>query len=66
MRFPCFVAVPARDRIVPPESAAALLPRLPDVVVHRPAAGHVGMVAGMAAETELWQPLLAWLTGLPR
>ncbi len=56
-----FVAVPARDRIVPAESALALAARLPNASVHRPRAGHVGMVAGGSAQTELWAPLLDWL-----
>ena len=64
LRQPAFVAVPARDRIVPPESAGALVALLPDAVVHRPAAGHVGMVAGSRAEEALWRPLLEWLRGV--
>ncbi len=61
---PHFVAIPARDRIVPPESAEALARALPGATVHRPAAGHVGMVAGSGAQRALWQPLLAWGDGL--
>ena len=64
LSMPCFVAAPGRDRIVPPESAMALARAIPGAVVHRPAAGHVGMVAGRAAEASLWQPLLGWLRGL--
>ncbi len=64
LSMPCFVAVPGRDRIVPPESAMALARAIPGAVAHRPAAGHVGMVAGRAAEASLWQPLLGWLRGL--
>jgi polyhydroxyalkanoate synthase subunit PhaC len=58
---PAFVAIPARDRIVPPGSASALAERITGAVVHRPAAGHIGMVAGGRAESALWQPLLDWL-----
>ena len=65
---PAFLAIPARDRIVPPASAAALAAALPGAVRHEAAAGHVGMVAGRAAETALWQPLAAWFRAalLPR
>ncbi len=62
-RMPSFVAVPARDRIVPPDSALALAALLPGAVIVRPQAGHVGMVAGAAARTMLWKDLRAWLAG---
>jgi poly(3-hydroxyalkanoate) synthetase len=58
---PTFLAIPARDRIVPPASASALAAALPQAVVHRPAAGHIGMVAGGRAEAALWRPLAGWL-----
>lgn len=65
IRMPAFVAVPAKDRIVPPESAAPLAALIQGAVLHRPAAGHIGMAAGARAEAVLWRPLLEWLTGLP-
>ncbi len=61
---PAFVAVPGRDRIVPPASAQPLANLIPKAVMHQPAAGHVGMVAGFRAETALWRPLLSWLHDL--
>ncbi len=61
---PCFVAIPGRDRIVPPETAAPLARLVPGAVVHRPASGHVGMVAGAEAEAALWRPLAGWAAGL--
>jgi poly(3-hydroxyalkanoate) synthetase len=65
-RGPAFVAIPHRDRIVPPASARALAARLggAPVVVHEAAAGHIGMAAGGTAEHALWRPLMAWLRGL--
>ena len=63
LRTEIFIALPARDRIVPPESAMALARCLPQAVVHRPQAGHVGMIAGSNARAELWTPLLNWLRG---
>ncbi len=61
LRLESFVAVPARDRIVPPESALGLASGIDGAVVHRPGAGHVGMIAGSRAEDALWKPLLGWL-----
>jgi poly(3-hydroxyalkanoate) synthetase len=58
---PTFVAVPGRDRIVPPESALPLAKLIRGAVLHEPAAGHIGMAAGARAETALWRPLLGWL-----
>jgi polyhydroxyalkanoate synthase subunit PhaC len=54
---PTFVAVPGRDRIVPPESARILASLIPNAVLHQPAAGHIGMAAGARAEISLWRPL---------
>ncbi len=65
LRMPAFVAIPHRDRIVPPGSALALAARLPDgAVLHRAEAGHIGMAAGSGAEAALWSPLLQWLRRL--
>ncbi len=64
LRLPTFVAAPARDRIVPPESARPLATLIPGAVLHEPAAGHIGMVAGGTAERVLWRPLRDWLHGL--
>ena len=61
LRIPTLIALPGQDRIVPPESAAALARLIPHATVLRPAAGHVGMVAGAHARVELWTPLLGWL-----
>jgi polyhydroxyalkanoate synthase len=61
---PTFVAVPGRDRIVPPESARPLARLIPGAVLHQPAAGHIGMAAGARAEVSLWRPLLDWVRGL--
>ena len=64
LRVPTLIALPAQDRIVPPESAAALVPLIPGATVLRPAAGHVGMVAGAHARVELWEKLLPWFKAL--
>lgn len=61
LRVPTFVAVPGRDRIVPPEAARPLAALIEGARLHEPAAGHVGMAAGHAAERVLWRPLHQWL-----
>jgi poly(3-hydroxyalkanoate) synthetase len=61
IRLPAFVAVPGRDRIVPPESALPLASLIQGAALHRPASGHVSMAAGPRAESALWRPMLAWL-----
>jgi poly(3-hydroxyalkanoate) synthetase len=62
--MPCFVAIPGRDRIVPPASAAALAALIKNATVHEPTAGHIGMTAGATAETALWRPLRDWIVSL--
>jgi poly(3-hydroxyalkanoate) synthetase len=58
--LPAFIAVPGRDRIVPPESARALASRIRGATLHEPRTGHIGMAAGSTAESALWRPLLEW------
>lgn len=64
LAIPAFIAIPARDRIVPPQAAEPLAALIPGAARHTPAAGHVGMVAGSTAERALWQPLHGWLAAL--
>lgn len=64
LRLPAFVAVPVRDRIVPPDSARALAEAIPEAILHQPGAGHIGMAAGSTAEAALWRPLRDWLRPL--
>jgi poly(3-hydroxyalkanoate) synthetase len=64
LTMPAFCAIPARDRLVPPESARALAARLANPIIVEPRAGHIGMIAGTNAEPELWQPFAEWLQGL--
>nr|WP_033922379.1 alpha/beta fold hydrolase [Sphingomonas sp. 37zxx] len=51
--------VSANDRIVPAASAIGL----PDS--RTLGAGHVGMIVGSSARTQLWEPLADWLTTVP-
>ncbi len=61
LRLPSFHAVPGRDRIVPTESALPLSHCFEAPIVIQPRLGHVGMVAGAHARSDVWEPLLAWL-----
>ena len=65
IRMPTWAAIAGRDRIVPPCSARALAGLIAGSTMHECAAGHIGMVAGSQAERLLWQPLAAWIHGLP-
>ena len=58
---PVFVAAPAQDRLVPRQSALAVMKDMASAVEIDPGAGHVGMVVGSRAEEGLWQPLASWL-----
>ena len=61
VRAPSLNVVPARDRIVPPASAAALSEALPDVETWRPPLGHIGMIASPRAKRLLWRKLAEWI-----
>jgi len=61
VRAPSLNVVPARDRIVPPASAAALSEALPDVETWRPPLGHIGMMASPRAKRLLWRKLADWI-----
>ncbi|HEV2301934.1 MAG TPA: alpha/beta fold hydrolase [Stellaceae bacterium] len=63
---PALVVLPARDRIVPPGSAAALGEKLKGASILRPPLGHVGMMAAARAPALLWTPVADWLAGLAR
>jgi len=61
LAVPSLVALPRRDRIVAPASAAALADALGNCHRLTPPSGHIGMVVGGAARKNLWQPLAEWL-----
>lgn len=61
LQLPTLCVIPAQDRIVPPASAVALAEAIPGAERLSPAAGHIGLVVGTRAETEVWQPLLSWI-----
>ncbi|MDO8605033.1 MAG: alpha/beta fold hydrolase [Phaeospirillum sp.] len=58
---PTLVMVPHRDRIVPPASALPLAERIPGAKLMMLSGGHVGMLTGPRAKTEVYGPLVRWL-----
>ena len=58
---PVLNVVPARDRIVPPASAAALSAALPHAETWRPPLGHIGMMGSPRAKRLLWRKLADWI-----
>lgn len=58
---PALALVPSRDRIVPPASAMALARGLPDCRLRMVDSGHIGMVSGARAGTEVYAVLARWL-----
>jgi polyhydroxyalkanoate synthase len=64
LKVPAFCAVPARDRLVPPQSARPLAAILSQCTIVEPPAGHIGMIAGSHAQSTLWRPFAGWLRGL--
>lgn len=59
--LPSLCVIPARDRIVPPGSAMALARAIPGAACWTPAAGHIGMIVGRGARSQVWEPLRDWL-----
>lgn len=62
LAMPCLLAIPSRDRIVPPASALALGAAIPAAEVLRLPLGHIGMMASRRAPAQAWTPIAAWLT----
>lgn len=60
-RKPSLVVIPGADRIVPPDSALALARALKGAEIERPPLGHIGMMVGGKAESQVWAPLGRWL-----
>jgi polyhydroxyalkanoate synthase len=61
---PALVVLPARDRIVPPASAAPLAAQVTGATVLRPPLGHVGMMSAGRAPALLWTRVADWLRAL--
>ena len=59
---PALVVASSSDTVAPFDSAAAAAKALANAKLLKPSGGHVGMVVGSRAETELWDPLAAFLS----
>jgi polyhydroxyalkanoate synthase len=58
---PTLLVVPEKDRIVPPASAMALARLIPGAKVMTVKGGHVGMLTGPRAKTDVYAPLAKWV-----
>ena len=59
---PTLVLIPAADRIVPPASAHALAAKIPQCLELTLPVGHIGMMTARNAQTEVWGPVLKFLS----
>lgn len=59
--LPTLVVMPQRDRIVPPESSAPLMNALAQPTALTADCGHVSMVVGSRARSQLLRPMVRWL-----
>lgn len=61
LTIPTFVLAAKRDQIVPSESALPLVDMIPDVTLHAPDIGHIGLMVSSRAKTLAWEPFTDWL-----
>jgi polyhydroxyalkanoate synthase len=64
--IPAIALIPARDRIVPPESAVALADVMPSCQALQIDAGHIGMVVGSGMKAAVWAALRDWFAALQK
>jgi len=60
---PALIVASSKDRLVEYESAHALAESLPDAAVIDPACGHIGMMAGRRAKSDVWMKISDWILG---
>lgn len=60
IKLPTFIALPKQDHVVPFDCAQPLADLMPHAHVLNPNAGHVSMIVGNRAKTELWHPFAKW------
>lgn len=65
MDLPVLIVASDADRLVPFEAANAVAKSLPSgrSQTHRLTCGHIGLIAGRDAVSEVWTPVLRWLEG---
>ena len=61
LQCPCYIVASENDVIVPLESSLSLAALIKGSEVLQTRKGHIGMITGRGAETEVWQPVLNWL-----
>ncbi len=61
-----FIVTPSEDKIVPLHSSRPLTTLIPKAKTLKPASGHISMLVGSKAKTQLWQPLLEWIKTNPQ
>lgn len=64
LTIPTWLAIPQRDKLVPPASALALAGQLPAAHMVTVPTGHVGLVAGRQAVQQVHGPLGVFLSGV--
>jgi polyhydroxyalkanoate synthase len=58
---PAMIFAATRDRIAPPAATEPLATLIPDARLIRPETGHVGMIVGGLARSQVWSPLTNFL-----
>lgn len=61
LQCPVLAVIPKNDLIVPMGCALPLTREIPRCELITPDAGHVSMVVGKRAKSEMWEPVAAWL-----
>jgi len=62
IQIPTFNIVPKRDVVVPEAAAHALATALPNATTLEVNTGHIGMMVGRKANTQVFDPLIQWLS----
>ena len=58
---PALIVIPDHDRIVPPESAAAIARHIGRATILNANTGHIGIMAGNYGRTQIWPEMARWL-----
>jgi poly(3-hydroxyalkanoate) synthetase len=58
---PTLIASAQHDKLIPATSCRTLLEIIPHRETITPQTGHLGLVAGLKAEKECWNPLVKWV-----
>ena len=53
--------MPSKDSVVPPGSAMPLTKYFKNCKIIKPDVGHIGMIVGVAAKNQTWEPFVKWL-----